>query len=247
MRTASQWGRFATRMWSSTSITAPIAPGRSPASSRAKRTDAAAADAICLSAEALDAVDPAAASSEESELHLHDAVRPEVFAAIRGSDRSRLNNILANVMGQHNLRNLRVAETEKYAHVTYFFNGGVEKPFPGEDRVMVQSPKVATYDLTPEMSAAGVADAVVKAIEDGTFDVMVVNFANADMVGHSGKIRADDQGRRDRGLLPGTDLRGTEAMRRSDDRHSRPWQCRADDRSGNGRSAHGAHTTILSR
>jgi 2,3-bisphosphoglycerate-independent phosphoglycerate mutase len=72
--------------------------------------------------------------------------------------------------------------------VTYFFNGGVEQPFPGEERVMVQSPKVATYDLKPEMSAAGVADAVVKATEDGTFDVVIVNFANADMVGHSGKI-----------------------------------------------------------
>jgi 2,3-bisphosphoglycerate-independent phosphoglycerate mutase len=99
-----------------------------------------------------------------------------------------MDNILANVMGQLNLRNLRVAETEKYAHVTYFFNGGVEKPFPGEDRQMVQSPKVATYDLKPEMSAAGIADIVVKAVEDGTFDVLVVNFANADMVGHSGQI-----------------------------------------------------------
>jgi 2,3-bisphosphoglycerate-independent phosphoglycerate mutase len=97
-------------------------------------------------------------------------------------------NILANVMGQTNLRNLRVAETEKYAHVTYFFNGGVEQPFPGEDRILVPSPKVATYDLKPEMSASGIAQAVVKAVEDGAFDVMIVNFANADMVGHSGKI-----------------------------------------------------------
>src|SRR5271165_4005332 len=97
-------------------------------------------------------------------------------------------NILANVMGGLNMRNLRVAETEKYAHVTYFFNGGVEQPFPGEERVMVQSPKVATYDLKPEMSAAGIADAVVKATEGGTFDVIIVNFANADMVGHSGKL-----------------------------------------------------------
>jgi 2,3-bisphosphoglycerate-independent phosphoglycerate mutase len=97
-------------------------------------------------------------------------------------------NILANVMANLNMRNLRVAETEKYAHVTYFFNGGVEQPFPGEERVMVQSPKVATYDLKPEMSAAGIADAVIKASEEGTFDVMIVNFANADMVGHSGKI-----------------------------------------------------------
>src|SRR6266853_1946067 len=97
-------------------------------------------------------------------------------------------NILANVMGGLNMRNLRVAETEKYAHVTYFFNGGVEQPFPGEDRVLVQSPKIATYDLKPEMSAAGIADAVVKATNDSTFDVIIVNFANADMVGHSGKI-----------------------------------------------------------
>src|SRR5579862_3428303 len=97
-------------------------------------------------------------------------------------------NILANVMAGLKMRNLRVAETEKYAHVTYFFNGGIEQPFPGEDRVLVPSPKVATYDLKPEMSAAGIADAVVKATEDGTFDVIIVNFANADMVGHSGKI-----------------------------------------------------------
>jgi 2,3-bisphosphoglycerate-independent phosphoglycerate mutase len=99
-----------------------------------------------------------------------------------------LDNILANVMGQMNMRNLRAAETEKYAHVTYFFNGGVEKPFPGEDRLLVQSPKVATYDLKPEMSAEGIADGVVQAINDTAFDVIVVNFANADMVGHSGKI-----------------------------------------------------------
>jgi 2,3-bisphosphoglycerate-independent phosphoglycerate mutase len=97
-------------------------------------------------------------------------------------------NILANVMGNLQLRNLRVAETEKYAHVTYFFNGGVEQPFPGEERLMVPSPKVATYDLKPEMNAAGIADAVVKAMDSATFDVIIVNFANADMVGHSGKI-----------------------------------------------------------
>jgi 2,3-bisphosphoglycerate-independent phosphoglycerate mutase len=99
-----------------------------------------------------------------------------------------LSNILANVMASSSMRNLRVAETEKYAHVTYFFNGGVEQPFPGEDRLLVPSPKVATYDLKPEMSAQGIADAVVKAVNDGTFDVIIVNFANADMVGHSGKI-----------------------------------------------------------
>jgi 2,3-bisphosphoglycerate-independent phosphoglycerate mutase len=100
----------------------------------------------------------------------------------------RLRNILANVMAEQNMRNLRVAETEKYAHVTFFFNGGVEKPFPGEDRLLVQSPQVATYDLRPQMSAAEITAHVVKQIRDNTFDVMVVNFANADMVGHSGKI-----------------------------------------------------------
>jgi 2,3-bisphosphoglycerate-independent phosphoglycerate mutase len=99
-----------------------------------------------------------------------------------------LDNILANVMAKANLRNLRVAETEKYAHVTYFFNGGVEQAFPGEERELVPSPKVATYDLKPEMSAESVADTVVRAIEKGSFDVIIVNFANADMVGHSGQI-----------------------------------------------------------
>ncbi len=99
-----------------------------------------------------------------------------------------MDNLLANLMAQANLRNLRVAETEKYAHVTYFFNGGIEKPFPGEDRSLVPSQKVATYDLAPEMSAAGIADAVIKAVSDTAFDVIIVNFANADMVGHSGKM-----------------------------------------------------------
>jgi 2,3-bisphosphoglycerate-independent phosphoglycerate mutase len=97
-------------------------------------------------------------------------------------------NIMANVLAANSLRNMRIAETEKYAHVTYFFNGGNEKPYPGEERVMIPSPKVATYDLMPEMSAAGVAAAAVKAVEDGAMDCIVMNFANADMVGHSGKI-----------------------------------------------------------
>ena len=99
-------------------------------------------------------------------------------------------NVLARVSGQMGWRNLRVAETEKYPHVTYFFNGGHEKPFAGEEREMVPSPRVATYDLRPEMSAAGVCDIVVKAIEQGGFDWIVVNFANADMVGHTGNLAA---------------------------------------------------------
>jgi 2,3-bisphosphoglycerate-independent phosphoglycerate mutase len=102
----------------------------------------------------------------------------------------KVEQILAQVFAGMNFRNLRVAETEKYAHVTYFFNGGVEKPFAGEERVLVPSPKVPTYDLKPEMSAAGVTDAVVQAIEKGAFDAIIMNFANADMVGHSGKLEA---------------------------------------------------------
>jgi 2,3-bisphosphoglycerate-independent phosphoglycerate mutase len=105
-----------------------------------------------------------------------------------------MENLLANMMAQANLRNLRVAETEKYAHVTYFFNGGIEKPFPGEDRTLVPSQKVATYDLAPEMSAEGIADTVIKAVNDTAFDVVVVNFANADMVGHSGRLAPTIQG-----------------------------------------------------
>jgi len=102
----------------------------------------------------------------------------------------KLEHILAQVFQDLQYKNLRCAETEKYAHVTYFFNGGVEKPFGGEERILVPSPKVATYDLKPEMSAAGITDTVVKAIEKGEFDAIIMNYANADMVGHSGKLEA---------------------------------------------------------
>jgi 2,3-bisphosphoglycerate-independent phosphoglycerate mutase len=99
-----------------------------------------------------------------------------------------MDNILANILSAHHLRNLRVAETEKFAHVTYFFNGGIEIPFPGEERIMIPSLKVATYDLAPEMRAEAIGDTIVKAINDTAFDLVVANFANADMVGHSGKL-----------------------------------------------------------
>jgi 2,3-bisphosphoglycerate-independent phosphoglycerate mutase len=102
----------------------------------------------------------------------------------------KLEHILAQVFAELQYKNLRTAETEKYAHVTYFFNGGVEKPFAGEERILVPSPKVATYDLKPEMSAAGITDTAVKAIEQGEFDAIIMNYANADMVGHSGKLEA---------------------------------------------------------
>ncbi|MDP2955709.1 MAG: 2,3-bisphosphoglycerate-independent phosphoglycerate mutase [Longimicrobiales bacterium] len=101
-----------------------------------------------------------------------------------------LENCLGEVLSAAALPQLRVAETEKYAHVTYFFNGGDETPNPGEDRELIPSPKVATYDLQPEMSAEGVADAVARGIEGGKYRFILVNFANPDMVGHTGVIPA---------------------------------------------------------
>ncbi len=97
---------------------------------------------------------------------------------------------LAAVISQHNLRQLHAAETEKYPHVTYFFNGGEETPFPGEERLLVNSPKVATYDLQPEMSALELTDKAVAAVESGKFDFVLLNYANPDMVGHTGSLEA---------------------------------------------------------
>lgn len=109
---------------------------------------------------------------------------PIVFPPIK------LENILAEVFARLGVNNLRIAETEKYAHVTYFFNGGIEKEFPHESRILVPSPKVATYDLKPEMSAFQVTDKICRAIDEGQTDVFIINFANADMVGHTGNLEA---------------------------------------------------------
>lgn len=97
-------------------------------------------------------------------------------------------NVLAEVWSKLSVRNYRLAETEKYAHVTYFFNGGVETEYPCERRLLVPSPKIATYDLQPEMSAFKVTDKVLRAVDEGETDVFVINFANPDMVGHTGKL-----------------------------------------------------------
>ena len=101
-----------------------------------------------------------------------------------------VENTLGEVLAERGIAQLRVAETEKYAHVTYFFNGGVEEPNSGEDRNLIPSPKVATYDLQPEMSAQGVLEAVVAGIESDKYGFILVNFANPDMVGHTGVIPA---------------------------------------------------------
>ncbi|MBV9967378.1 MAG: 2,3-bisphosphoglycerate-independent phosphoglycerate mutase [Alphaproteobacteria bacterium] len=101
-----------------------------------------------------------------------------------------LSGTLGEIVSQAGMTQLRIAETEKYAHVTFFFNGGREMVFPGEERILVPSPKVATYDMQPQMSAPEVTDKVVEAIHSGRFDVIVLNYANTDMVGHTGKLDA---------------------------------------------------------
>ena len=101
-------------------------------------------------------------------------------------ENDNLNNTLGEVLEQNHLKQIRIAETEKYPHVTFFFNGGREKPFEGESRIMIPSPKVATYDLQPEMSAYGVTEAIIPEIEKAEANFMCLNYANADMVGHTG-------------------------------------------------------------
>ena len=117
----------------------------------------------------------------------YDATMPNVLVAF---PRIMIHNGLGEYLSKLGLTQLRIAETEKYAHVTFFFNGGVEAPYPGEDRVLVASPKVATYDLQPEMSAYEVTEKCVERIESGAYDVIILNFANCDMVGHTGNYDA---------------------------------------------------------
>ncbi len=117
----------------------------------------------------------------------YDATMPNVDVAFRPQS---LGNTMGEYLGKKGLTQLRIAETEKYAHVTFFFNGGVEREFEGEDRVLINSPKVATYDLQPEMSAYPVCDAVVDRIRSGKYDVIILNYANCDMVGHTGVFDA---------------------------------------------------------
>jgi 2,3-bisphosphoglycerate-independent phosphoglycerate mutase len=101
-----------------------------------------------------------------------------------------LTNILGEVIAKKGLKQFRTAETEKYAHVTYFFNGGLEEPFPGEERALIASPQVATYDQAPAMSAKAVTDAAIKALKERQYSLFVINYANPDMVGHTGNMDA---------------------------------------------------------
>lgn len=120
----------------------------------------------------------------------YDAEMPNVLVAFPPQS---LKNTLGEYLSQLGLRQLRIAETEKYAHVTFFFNGGVEAPNNGEDRILIPSPKVATYDLQPEMSSYLVTERVVKEIKENKYDVIILNFANPDMVGHTGSMDAAEK------------------------------------------------------
>lgn len=117
----------------------------------------------------------------------YDATMPNVDVAYKPES---LVNTFGEYISNKGLTQLRIAETEKYAHVTFFFNGGVEKQYPGEDRILVKSPAVATYDLQPEMSAYEVTDKMVEAVKSGKYDALILNYANCDMVGHTGVFEA---------------------------------------------------------
>ena len=117
----------------------------------------------------------------------YDETMPNVHIAFK---KEQIKNTFGEIISKQGLKQLRIAETEKYAHVTFFFNGGEEKLFPGEDRILVPSPKVETYDMKPEMSAYEVTDKVCEALESDKYDVIILNFANSDMVGHTGNMDA---------------------------------------------------------
>ena len=139
-------------------------------------------------------VDPEFNEFETEKIHTYfvcftsyDETMPNVKIAFK---KEPLVNTFGEVVSKHGLTQLRIAETEKYAHVTFFFNGGEEKQYPGEDRILVPSPKVATYDLQPEMSAPEVTEKVVEALNSDKYDVIILNYANPDMVGHTGSLPA---------------------------------------------------------
>lgn len=117
----------------------------------------------------------------------YDATMPNVDVAYKPES---LTNTFGEYLSKNDMTQLRIAETEKYAHVTFFFNGGVEKQYPGEDRILVKSPAVATYDLQPHMSAYEVTDKMVEAVKSGKYDALILNYANCDMVGHTGVFEA---------------------------------------------------------
>ena len=137
---------------------------------------------------------------------------------------------------------LRIAETEKYAHVTYFFNGGEEEKFPGEERILIPSPRdVATYDLKPEMSAREVTEALVKYVRERDVGLVIANYANADMVGHTGNFEASVRAVEVIDECLGKVVDACNEQKRQSRDHGGPWQHRATDRLRYWHAAHGAY------
>ena len=154
----------------------------------------------------------------------------------------KFDKVLGEVLADNQLKQLRIAETEKYAHVTFFFNGGIEQAFPGEERVLVPSPKVATYDLQPEMNAQMVTDKIIDALDAETFDVIIVNYANPDMVGHTGNFDATVKAIETidsclAQLIPKLQQKGGQALITADHGNAEQMHCHQSQQ------AHTAHTS----
>ena len=154
----------------------------------------------------------------------------------------KMLNILGEYASANGLKQFRCAETEKYPHVTFFFNDYRDDPFPGEDRQIIPSPKVSTYDQQPEMSAYGICDEMVKRINSNQHDLLVVNFANGDMVGHTGVLDAAVKAVEHVDICVGQALDAAPASAgRHRHRHRRSWQLRTNDRPRDGRPAYAAY------
>ena len=164
----------------------------------------------------------------------YDATMPNVDVAYKPES---LTNTFGEYISNKGLTQLRIAETEKYAHVTFFFNGGVEKQYPGEDRILVKSPAVATYDLQPEMSAYEVTDKMVEAVKSGKYDALILNYANCDMVGHTGVFEAAVKAVEAVDTCVGRVVEAVKEMGRLRAAHRRPRQRRPDG----GRRRHSFH------
>lgn len=168
----------------------------------------------------------------------YDETMPNVHIAFK---KEELKNTFGEYISKQGLKQLRIAETEKYAHVTFFFNGGEEKQYEGEERILVPSPKVETYDQKPEMSAIEVTQKVLAAINSKKYDCIILNYANPDMVGHTGSLEAAIKAIETVDESVRKSSRSDRKYRGSTTNNSRPWKCRTNGRLQNRRATHSSH------
>ncbi len=168
----------------------------------------------------------------------YDETMPNVHIAFK---KEELKNTFGEYISKQGLTQLRIAETEKYAHVTFFFNGGEEKQYEGEERILVPSPKVETYDQKPEMSAIEVTEKVLEAINSKKYDCIILNYANPDMVGHTGSLEAAIKAIETVDESVRKSSRSDRKCRGSTTNNSRPWKCRTNGRLQNRRATHSSH------